>query len=46
MKNKSVPFFDFKVDIILAMKKENPGYSPGMICRMLKSQISIYYWAA
>jgi transposase len=31
----------YVVDIILAMKKENPGYSPGMISRMLKSQLDI-----
>lgn len=32
----------YVVDIILAMKKETPGYSPGMISRMLKSQIEIF----
>jgi hypothetical protein len=32
------------VDIILAMKKENRGYSPGMISRMLKSQTEIRFF--
>jgi len=30
------------VDIILAIKKEHPEYSPGMISRMLKSQLEIF----
>ena len=32
----------YVVDNILAIKKENPGYSPGMISRMPKSQLQIF----
>jgi len=32
---------EYIVDIILSIKKENQGYSPGMIARILKTQLNI-----
>ncbi len=38
---KSRDRYQYIVDIILSIKKENQGYSPGMISRMFKSQLKI-----